>query len=291
MLVDGEKYSISNLSEISGISIPNIRIWEKRYKVFVPDRTSTNIRLYKKNDVFRIVLLKYLIDNGYKISEIYNLKLSELRNAVITLMLENNYYDEDLKSLINLLLNNKYVTFENYIEDRLTDISPNYFIFSCLEPLLRILKPIEFLKDDNDCFEYFINNKILQIINNNVSKIPIRYSVNSSMLILQSDQDIIPVRLCLVNYIANLKKYKTDIFLNKMSVQNIIKLHLHINPDIIYTEFNERQKQRDIDDYLKNISNTFSNSKIITSGKISPTVSSRIVYISDFKKLIDKINS
>lgn len=39
-------YSIKDLERLSGIKAHTIRIWEKRYGMIEPDRTSTNIRSY-----------------------------------------------------------------------------------------------------------------------------------------------------------------------------------------------------------------------------------------------------
>ena len=39
-------YSIKYLETISGIKAHTIRIWEKRYKMLKPNRTTTNIRYY-----------------------------------------------------------------------------------------------------------------------------------------------------------------------------------------------------------------------------------------------------
>ena len=38
-------FSIKNLEHLSGIKAHTIRIWEKRYNLFEPERTDTNIRL------------------------------------------------------------------------------------------------------------------------------------------------------------------------------------------------------------------------------------------------------
>ena len=44
-------YSIRDLEKISGIKAHTIRIWERRYKLIEPKRTSTNIRFYSDDDL------------------------------------------------------------------------------------------------------------------------------------------------------------------------------------------------------------------------------------------------
>ncbi|NJM16237.1 MAG: MerR family transcriptional regulator [Bacteroidales bacterium] len=44
-------YSIKDLENLSGIKAHTIRVWEKRFKLVVPQRSSTNIRSYTDADL------------------------------------------------------------------------------------------------------------------------------------------------------------------------------------------------------------------------------------------------
>ena len=39
-----QQFSIKDLENLSGIKAHTLRIWEKRYQIFNPSRTETNIR-------------------------------------------------------------------------------------------------------------------------------------------------------------------------------------------------------------------------------------------------------
>lgn len=76
----GQKsYGIGAVVRRTGLSAPNIRIWEKRYGAVVPERTDTNRRLYSEEDLERLTLLHTLTERGYSISNIANLSLDQLR--------------------------------------------------------------------------------------------------------------------------------------------------------------------------------------------------------------------
>ncbi|MCG8579265.1 MAG: MerR family transcriptional regulator, partial [Bacteroidales bacterium] len=62
-------YSIKDLEKISGIKAHTIRIWERRYNLIEPQRTTTNIRFYNDDDLKRILNVSILNQNGYKISK------------------------------------------------------------------------------------------------------------------------------------------------------------------------------------------------------------------------------
>lgn len=71
-------FGIGAVVSRTGLTAPGIRIWEKRYGAVAPERTESNRRLYRAEDVERLVLLKKLTDRGHAISTIANLGLAEL---------------------------------------------------------------------------------------------------------------------------------------------------------------------------------------------------------------------
>ncbi len=72
-------YTIRLVSERTGLSPHVIRAWEKRYQAVVPQRSSTNRRLYFDHDVQRLQILKQMTDAGYTISRVAKLNSDELR--------------------------------------------------------------------------------------------------------------------------------------------------------------------------------------------------------------------
>ena len=77
-------FSIKNLEHLSGIKAHTIRIWEKRYNLFEPERTETNIRLYNLDSLQKLLNVSMLYKNGFKISKIAKMEASEITNKVHT---------------------------------------------------------------------------------------------------------------------------------------------------------------------------------------------------------------
>jgi len=76
-------YSIKELALLSGIKAHTIRIWEKRYDVFSPNRTNTNIRRYSEEDLKLALNISMLHTMGYKISRIAKMSDEDIKNTVI----------------------------------------------------------------------------------------------------------------------------------------------------------------------------------------------------------------
>jgi len=88
-------YSIRDMENFSGIKAHTIRIWEKRYKILIPARKDSNIRMYSESELKKILNVAYLNRNGLKISKIAALDEDELTGQVMTVSsrLDDPYQD------------------------------------------------------------------------------------------------------------------------------------------------------------------------------------------------------
>ncbi len=76
------EYRIGVASKLSGVSVDNIRMWERRYQVVTPARSDTNVRLYSRADIDKLRVIKELLDDGYSIGDIARLSLQELQKRL-----------------------------------------------------------------------------------------------------------------------------------------------------------------------------------------------------------------
>jgi DNA-binding transcriptional MerR regulator len=87
-------YTIRELENLSGIKAHTIRIWEKRYGLIAPQRTSTNIRTYCDSELRKLLNISILNRNGLKISKIARLSQGEIAQQV-------NHFNENVTSTEN----------------------------------------------------------------------------------------------------------------------------------------------------------------------------------------------
>ena len=68
-LPDKVYFRIGEVSELVGVDQHVLRYWETEFKVIRPKRANSNQRLYRKQDVENLLLIKTLLhDEGYTIS-------------------------------------------------------------------------------------------------------------------------------------------------------------------------------------------------------------------------------
>jgi MerR family transcriptional regulator, light-induced transcriptional regulator len=59
-------YSIKEAAARSGVSIPTLRAWERRYGVVAPIRTPSGYRLYDENAIARLRHMRTLVSSGWR---------------------------------------------------------------------------------------------------------------------------------------------------------------------------------------------------------------------------------
>ncbi|WP_439789939.1 MerR family transcriptional regulator [Photobacterium leiognathi] len=67
MNVEVKLYSISEVSELTGVNSVTLRAWQRRYGLLVPQRTPKGHRLYTDNDIAKIRDILAWLDKGVSI--------------------------------------------------------------------------------------------------------------------------------------------------------------------------------------------------------------------------------
>lgn len=85
-IADGDKdadfYEISAVARLTGLSTHNLRVWEKRHQVVEPVRSPSKRRLYSRDDVRKLGLLKALVDRGQSIGSLARLDVDQLEQRL-----------------------------------------------------------------------------------------------------------------------------------------------------------------------------------------------------------------
>lgn len=98
-----DTFQIKDLENLTGIKIPTLRIWEKRYGILKPLRTETGIRYYNTEEVSKILSIVYLNRNGWKISKIAKLSENEIFQTVKNLDHEKQDYPPEVEDFLRVM--------------------------------------------------------------------------------------------------------------------------------------------------------------------------------------------
>ena len=62
-------YRIGEVAEQAGIAVPTLRSWERRYGLLDPDRTPGGHRVYRREDLERVLTVRDLVARGFAVRE------------------------------------------------------------------------------------------------------------------------------------------------------------------------------------------------------------------------------
>lgn len=75
-------FGIGTVAKRTGLTTPNIRVWETRHQAVKPKRTESGRRLYTAENIDRLTLLKRLVDVGHSIGKIAHLDDDQLKQRL-----------------------------------------------------------------------------------------------------------------------------------------------------------------------------------------------------------------
>lgn len=88
-------------AKLSGVPELLIRAWEGRYSAISPIRTESNRRIFSDSDIDKLILLRKLTQQGYRIGNLAQMNIDELNNLYIKAVPEDNSIQKEEKNLLS----------------------------------------------------------------------------------------------------------------------------------------------------------------------------------------------
>jgi MerR family transcriptional regulator, light-induced transcriptional regulator len=109
------QYSISDLEQLSGVSVHNIRIWERRYGALQPLRTAGNTRFYDDEQLKRLLCIAGLYHAGHKISRACGLSNEDMSKLLQQDIDHESSAEHRYEFFISQIINNSLIYNEQKI--------------------------------------------------------------------------------------------------------------------------------------------------------------------------------
>ena len=165
------EFTIKDLENFSGIKAHTIRIWEKRYNLFQPKRTESNIRYYDIENLQKLLNISLLYNNGLKISKIADLSEAKIALAVRELVFNKGSESQGSVSLKLAMLNFDEPLFNQTYNSLISQISFQDIFRNVFVPFLNEIGFLWQFKTITPAHEHFITNLIRQKIHVNIDKL------------------------------------------------------------------------------------------------------------------------
>ncbi|WP_292944266.1 MerR family transcriptional regulator [Olleya sp. UBA1516] len=293
------KFSIKDLENLSGIKAHTIRIWEKRYNLFEPNRTETNIRYYSLSSLQKILNISYLNNNGYKISKIANLDSKDIPTIVRQIAEKkegNNHYINALKlAMFNF---DQSLFFTTY-EDLKTELSFSDIFYKVFVPLLDEIGMLWQTDTITPAHEHFIVELIKQKIVYNIET-----SLNKKNLVDNSevyvlflpDNEVHELGLLFTNYELINRGFHSIYLGQSVPLDSLEFLKSQYDSVTFISCFTVKPEKDDINQYLADFNSKIlknTNNKLIISGRmtafIDNTFNPKIASYQSTKEVLESL--
>ncbi|MDH3710984.1 MAG: MerR family transcriptional regulator [Cyclobacteriaceae bacterium] len=264
------RYSIKDLEHLSGIKAHTIRVWEQRYGIINPKRTSTNIRYYDSGDLKLILNIARLKDHGFKISKIAAMSHHEILSSVLDLTDSHpKDFENHIHNLTTSMIDLDEALFENSLS---TSILQMGFESTMVHVIYPFLVKIGFLwqaEAIHPAQEHFITCLIRQKIITAIDgqKLVSGPGIRRFMLFLP-EQELHEINLLFAHFI--LKKYGNQVvYLGQSLPMNdiILAYNLH-KPHYLLASLTSAPKKRFVQSYIDTLAEQFPKTKILLGGSI-----------------------
>ena len=155
-------YTIRDLERLSGIKAHTIRIWEKRYGLIEPERTSTNIRTYCDAELRKLLNVSILNKNGYKISRIANLSSEEISENINKLTETPTNTETQIENLAIAMIDLDEVKFEKILTRAIIQMGFEEMVIKILNPFFHRIGIMWQTGSINPAQEHFVSNLVRQ---------------------------------------------------------------------------------------------------------------------------------
>lgn len=260
------KYSIKELERLSGIKAHTIRIWEKRYGLIEPQRTSTNIRYYTDEELKKIINVSLLNSHGVKISHIADLDEESLIKKVIEFTEKKTEADIYINQLIVAMIDLD----EEALDQQLAKLSLKFGIERMMtEIIYPFLDRIGILWQTNNITpaqEHFISNIVRQKLIVAIDSLPFPSKNARRAVLFLPEDELHEIGLLFCYYLLK-KEGIQVIYLGQMVPYNDVKaIGSSHEPSLFVTSFIAEQSPKALQAYITTLAQDFPTARIIATG-------------------------
>ncbi len=261
------RYSINDLEKITGIKAHTIRMWEKRYNVVLPERTSTNIRYYQDCDLKKLLNISTLNKHGFKISQIIRMDPEEVNEKVVELSGSANDYESQINSLVVSMIELNENGFNKVLSSSILKMGFEKTVTHILYPFLEKIGLLWQIGTINPAQEHFITNLIRQklIIAIDGQTDPPKEGGKTFLLFLP-ENELHEMGLLFYSYLLKKSGHKVIYLGQSVPFDDLVEILQIRETDYLFTYFVAALAPKEIPEYLRKLSKAVKNKKVFVTG-------------------------
>ncbi len=292
-------FSIRDLEHLSGIKAHTIRIWEQRYELIKPKRTTTNIRYYDETDLKHILNVALLKEHGFKISRISKMTDQEMQREVMHLTERDLKYPEQIHALTIAMVDMDEKRFEKIISTCILKLGFESCMLNVIYPFLTKIGVLWQTGAINPAQEHFISNLVRQKLIVAIDGQYHKQDADSKKFVLfLPDGEMHEIGLLFADYIIKSRKGMTFYLGQSLPLKDLRRIVNIQKPDYLFTIITTTPGPANIQDYVDELASEFSDIELLLTGYQvvgqdiqAPENVTILAKIDDLIQLMDELNS
>ena len=198
-----DNFTISQLSQFSGIKPHTIRIWEQRYHALTPHRSKGNTRYYDGAQLRRLLNIVSLSGSGIKLSRLGAMSDEELFTMIkeqSETAAENNDYAYFVNQLISAGMNFDEFNFEKIFSHCLLRFGMLKTYIEVIHPMLARIGLMWTADELPPAHEHYISNLLKQKLFTAIDSHPVENANGDTWLLFLPEDEFHELGLLFSNY-------------------------------------------------------------------------------------------
>lgn len=289
-------YTIKDLETLSGIKAHTIRIWEKRYGLLVPERTSTNIRFYTDEELKHLLNVAALVKRGHKISKVAAYTNQRIQDEVLKLNQEASSLDDFIDQLVIHIINFDTDEFESLLDTFQNRMGFEKLVTDLVFPLFRKVGIFWQIGSIFPAQEHLVSNLIRQRFIVESTKFKPSGNAKTALLFLH-ENEMHELSLLFSRYLALKYNYQTIYLGQNVPFDDLKAISGNKQIDLVITVFVNAMEKEEIEKYLDDLCALLKTVPVIVSGlqirMKKPELPSNVRFIQDaeaFREMLLKVS-
>jgi DNA-binding transcriptional MerR regulator len=266
------QYSIHDLEKLSGIKAHTIRVWERRFRIVTPQRTSTNRRRYGDEELRMIINIAILRRNGFKISEINGFASLEIEQKVSFLSRDLFHPDTQIDSLVALMVDRNEKGVNDLLMRSMMNRGMEETITSVVFPFLQRIGIMWQTGSADIGSEHYITNIFRQKLIASIDALsPILKPKRKKVILFLPENEFHEIGLLFFHYIIRKMGHETLYLGQSTPLFAVVQLNEGWKADLLITGLISGSPDVNRVEYLKHLSDSFPKQKVLVAGSLAET--------------------
>ncbi|MBL0341548.1 MAG: MerR family transcriptional regulator [Bacteroidetes bacterium] len=233
-------FTIKDIENLTGIKSHTLRIWEQRYGIPLPKRTSTNIRYYDDDDLKMLLNVSMLNRQGHSISHLTALSKEELEQLALVATSDTGDTNIQLDAMLQAMFNLDEHAFDRILSSHLMKFGMEKTMVELFFPFLKKIGVLWQTGQVNPAFEHFMSNLIRQkMIVAIDAQASVKNANSKKFILFLPESEIHELGLLFANYVIRSRGHHT----------------IYLGQNLPYTELDAIVTQFDCDYILSVLTN------------------------------------